>query len=61
MNLIKTFEGEQFRKSTFSGAGNDCLYLPENGNPHRVADSKSGHVLRASRSQLLDLARRVSA
>jgi len=61
MELTLEFDGDTFRKSTFSGAQNDCLYLPEAGDPNRVGDSKSGQVLRASRSQLVGLASLVRA
>lgn len=44
-----------FRKSSRSGAGNDCVYL--NGDRSRVADSKSDRVLAVPAAALVALAR----
>lgn len=48
--LTREFNGETFRKSSFSGAndgedggGQDCVYLP--GSLNAVGDSKSDAVL----------------
>lgn len=55
MNLNRTFEGRTFRKSTYSGAGNDCVFVPSALDA--VADSKNGVVLRGDARALVAFAR----
>lgn len=45
MNLVTTIDGRPMRKSTRSGAGNDCVHLPVDGSPNAIGDSKSGQAL----------------
>lgn len=47
--FTREFDGKTFRKSSRSGAGNDCVYLPAAGILNQVADSKSGAVLSVAR------------
>lgn len=58
MNLTREFGGRVFRKSTRSGAGNDCVFLPKTDPLDAVADSKSGVVLALPARQLVALAQR---
>lgn len=50
------WDSRGFRKSSFSGAGNDCIYL--DGALRRVADSKSGILLSLPAAALVSLAKR---
>ena len=56
--ITREFRNRSYRKSTFSGAGNDCVYVPSDGRLDAVADSKSGDVLRVDARALLALVRR---
>lgn len=52
---------KDWRKSSFSGAGNDCVYLGRTGGidgPFGICDSKSGKVLNLRTRELLALAKR---
>jgi hypothetical protein len=58
MELTRTVQGRPFRKSTFSGAQNDCVFLPSSGPLNAVHDSKSGLTLGLPASALVAFARR---
>lgn len=53
MDLTREFNGQLHRKSSFSGAGNDCVYI--NRDLTAVADSKGGVTLPVGRAALLAL------
>lgn len=56
MELTRTVQNRTFRKSTYSGAQNDCVFLPATGPLDSVHDSKSGVTLRLPARQLVALA-----
>jgi len=57
VNWTRRFDGREFVKSSASGAGNDCVYLPASGILDAVADSKTGRVLPGDAAGLVAFAR----
>lgn len=53
--IYRSFGGVVYRKSTRSGAGNDCLYADRELGT--LADSKSGILLRGDVRQLAAFAK----
>jgi uncharacterized protein DUF397 len=57
MDLTLAIQGRSFRKSSFSGAQGNCVFLPETGPLNAVHDSKSGVTLSLPARQLVEFAR----